>query len=182
MTTMLRSDPEDRVTPPAEVGAGVRLVEQGGPSKRGENSCECRPDASAVRHRSRSSGRCANLGVSAHRTGRSRRGVAPTLPPSGRRRWRGWRFVPFAALSPVAPGGVEPPRADSKSAALSAELRGPRAIVEARLGALAPRFTPWRAPAAQPPPAALPGAPGSARLRRSPRRRGGARAPRARAR
>ena len=33
-------------------------------------------------------------------------------------RGRGWRY------RTMAPGGIEPPRADSKSAALSAELRG----------------------------------------------------------
>src|SRR5215218_2927408 len=53
----------------------------------------------------------------------------------------------------MAPGGVEPPHADSKSAALSAELRGPRLSVaragsglgrraDSSLGALVA----WRAP------------------------------------
>src|SRR4051812_34212754 len=37
----------------------------------------------------------------------------------------------------VAPGGIEPPRADSKSAALSAELRGRRGSLDPRRARLA---------------------------------------------
>ena len=47
----------------------------------------------------------------------------------------------------MAPGGVEPPRADSKSAALSAELRGPRPFCptrkEKRRAGHAPRNRHW---------------------------------------
>ena len=63
-------------------------------------------------------------------------------------------------LRGVAPGGVEPPHADSKSAALSAELRGPKA--QSSPG----DAMPWRAPGSGARPGGPAGARGSVRSRR----------------